>query len=70
MALGQIGHRQQVADARSSANVSTGVGIGAGAVALVAIIVWATAPSLEQKPVAITPTAGNGSVGVVLGGSF
>ncbi|HEX4416790.1 MAG TPA: hypothetical protein VH165_02775 [Kofleriaceae bacterium] len=67
---------QQVADARSSANVSTGVGIGAGALALVAIIVWATAPSLEQKPVAIAPTVGTagttgiGSVGIVLGGAF
>ena len=62
--------QQQVDDARRLAtrsNVLFGV---AGAGVLVATIVWLTAPSLETKGIAVAPTAGAGTVGLVLGGAF
>ena len=62
--------RQKVNDARNAATLST-VAFGvAGAAAITAVIVWATAPSLERAGVVLAPTAGNGSVGLVLGASF
>jgi hypothetical protein len=62
--------QRKVNDARNAATLST-VAFGvAGAAAVTAVIVWATAPSLERKGVALAPTAGPGSVGLVLGGAF
>ena len=62
--------KAQVDNARTSALVSTIAGAGAGALAIAAIVVWATAPSAESRQVTVAPTAGNGSVGFVLGGQF
>jgi hypothetical protein len=62
--------QQLVKDARSSATRSTALFLGAGGVAVVAAIVWATAPSLERKPVAVVPTLGPGGVGLAVGGAF
>ena len=59
-----------VHDARASgmrSNVLFGV---AGAAAVAAVIVWATAPSFERRAVAVAPTAGDGAVGLVVGGAF
>lgn len=76
---GSIGHcptnaiprsQAQVDNARTAALVSTITAAGAGALAVAAIVVWATAPSAETRPLAIAPTAGNGTVGFVLGGHF
>jgi hypothetical protein len=62
--------QQKVNDARNAATLST-VAFGvAGAAAVTAVIVWATAPSLERTGVVLAPTAGPGSVGLVLGGAF
>lgn len=56
--------------ARTSATRST-IAFGAGgALAVIATIVWISAPSLEAKRVVIAPSAGAGSVGLVLGGAF
>jgi hypothetical protein len=62
--------KQQVKDASTAATRSTALFAAAGGVAIVAAIVWATAPSLERKAVAVAPTVGPGTVGVVLGGAF
>jgi hypothetical protein len=62
--------QKQVNDARTSATLSTALFIGAGGVAVVAAIVWATAPSLERKTIAVAPTVGSGTVGLALGGAF
>ena len=62
--------RQKVNDARNAGTLST-VAFGvAGAAAITAVIVWATAPSLERTGVVLAPTTGDGSVGLVLGGAF
>lgn len=62
--------QKQVDDARSAATLST-IGFGvAGAAALTSIIVWATAPSLEQKGVALAPVVSRESTGFVLSGRF
>ena len=42
----------------------------AGAAAIAAVIIWATAPSLESRPVAVAPSVGDGSLGFVLAGRF
>jgi hypothetical protein len=62
--------RGYVKSARSSANLSTAAFGAGGALAVIAAIVWISAPSLEAKRVVIAPTAGTGSVGLVLGGAF
>lgn len=62
--------QKQVNDARTAATRSTALFIGAGGGAIVAAIVWATAPSLERKTVAVAPTVGPGTIGVVLGAAF
>ena len=62
--------KKQVDDARSAATLSTVAFSVAGAAALTAVIVWATAPSLERKGLALAPRIGDGSVGLVLGGAF
>jgi len=62
--------KQQVDDARRLATRSNVLFGGAGAAMLVAAIVWVSAPSLETKGVAIAPTAGAGTIGLVLGGAF
>jgi hypothetical protein len=62
--------RAQVNDARSSAlyaNIAFGV---AGAAAISAIIVWATAPSLESAPVAVALAIGDRSASVAFRGTF
>ncbi|MEO7731432.1 MAG: hypothetical protein ABIY55_10695 [Kofleriaceae bacterium] len=65
-----VASRRKVDDARNAATLST-VAFGvAGAAAITAVIVWATAPSLERAGVVLAPTVGNGSVGLVLGASF
>jgi hypothetical protein len=62
--------KKQVDAARSSATLSTVLFGVAGAAAITATILWVTAPSIEHKGVAIAPTVGPGTVGVVLGGAF
>ena len=60
----------RVNTARSSAlyaDISFGV---AGAAAIVAVYAWLSAPSLEDRPLTVAPSVGNGSAGLVLGGSF
>lgn len=64
------GSQQQVNDAKTAANRSTALFLGAAGVAIVAGIVWATAPSLERKTVAVVPTVGPDAVGLTLGGRF
>ncbi len=65
-----VAAQQKVDDARAAATRST-IAFGvAGAAAVTAVIVWVTAPALERKGLALTPTAGAGSVGLVLGGAF
>jgi hypothetical protein len=61
--------QRRVDDARTSATWSTAMFGAAGAVALTAAIVWATAPSREDR-IAVVPTAGDGSLGVALGVAF
>jgi len=59
----------KVDDARNAATLST-IGFGvAGAAAVTAVILWATAPSLEHR-VAIAPSISAHSAGLVLGGAF
>ena len=65
-----VASQHLVDDARTAATRSNELFAAAGGVAIVAVIVWATAPSLERKTVAVAPIAGPGSVGVVLGGAF
>jgi len=62
--------KAQVKDAKQSALLSTILFGGAGAALTISAIVWITAPSLETKRIAVMPTAGPGSVGLVLGGTF
>jgi hypothetical protein len=64
------GAKDRVTSARTSAMRSNILFGAAGAAALAAVIVWATAPSLETKPVALAPTVGDSSVGLVIGGRF
>lgn len=62
--------QKQVDDARTSATIST-IGFGvAGATAVTAIIVWATAPSLERKHLALAPQLSPDTAGFVLSGRF
>jgi hypothetical protein len=62
--------QRRVDDARVSATWSTAMVGAAGAVALTAIIVWSTAPSREDRSIAVVPSAGPGSIGVAVGGAF
>jgi hypothetical protein len=34
------------------------------------VYAWLSAPSLEDRPVTVAPSVGNGSAGLVLRGSF
>ncbi|HEX3473471.1 MAG TPA: hypothetical protein VHT91_00445 [Kofleriaceae bacterium] len=49
------------------ADIAFGAG---GAAAVAAVILWATAPSLESAPVAIAPSVTGGSLGLSIGGAF
>lgn len=62
--------KAQVNDAKKSANLSTALFAGAGVALVISAVVWITAPSLETKHIAVVPTAGPGTVGLVLGGTF
>ncbi|TMQ08004.1 MAG: hypothetical protein E6J90_08630 [Deltaproteobacteria bacterium] len=62
--------KDRVDAARRSARWSDYLFGGAGAAAITAVIVWATAPSLETKPVALVPSLGDGSIGLVVRGAF
>lgn len=65
-----VGAKDRVDASRRSARLSDYLFGGAGAAALVAVIVWATAPSVETRPVAIAPSVGGGSLGLVVTGAF
>lgn len=68
---GQIPASQnRVDESLTSATVSTAMFGAVGALAITAAIVWATAPAVEDRPVALVPSAGAGSVGIALGGVF
>jgi hypothetical protein len=70
-AANQVGAAQSRVDAsRTSARWADGLAIGAGAAAIAAVIVWATAPSLEPRRVAVAPSVGGHSVCLVVGGAF
>jgi hypothetical protein len=56
--------------ARRSALYSNIAFGAAGAAAITAVILWATAPSLEAAPVAIAPSVTGGSLGLAVGGAF
>jgi len=60
----------QVDRARSSATRSTVLFGVAGAAAVAATVVWMTAPSAEVAPIAVVPTVGSDTVGLVLSGGF
>jgi hypothetical protein len=62
--------QSQVNASRRSAKLADGLIGGAGAAAIAAVIVWATAPSLETRPIALAPSVGDHSVGLVVGGAF
>jgi hypothetical protein len=62
--------RARVNTARQSAlyaDISFGV---AGAATIVAVYAWLSAPSVEDRPVTVAPSVGNGSAGLLLRGSF
>ena len=61
--------RTRVDSARRSALYADLAFGAAGAAAITAVILWATAPSLEA-PVAIAPTVTGGSLGLAVGGAF
>jgi hypothetical protein len=61
--------QSQVKTARRSALYADVAFGAAGAAAIAAVILWATAPSLEA-PVAIAPTVTGGSLGLAVGGAF
>jgi hypothetical protein len=67
----EVGRAQDRVDtARRSAlyaDISFGV---AGAAAVVAVYAWLSAPSVEDRPLTVTASVGNGSAGLVLGGTF
>lgn len=62
--------QSQVNAARRSALYADIAFGAAGAAAVTAVILWATAPSLEAAPVAIAPSVTGGSLGLVVGGAF
>ncbi len=56
--------------ARNGGNLATIVG-GIGAAALVAgVVLFVSAPSSEKRPIAVIPSAGPGTAGLVLVGSY
>jgi hypothetical protein len=61
--------QHRVDTARRSALYSNIAFGAAGAAAVTAVILWATAPSLEAAPVAIAPSV-TGSLGLAVGGTF
>jgi hypothetical protein len=65
-----MGAQHRVDTARRSALYADVAFGAAGAAAIAAVILWATAPSLESAPVAIAPTDTGGSLGLAVGGSF
>lgn len=68
---GNVPAAQSRVDAsRRSAKLADGLIGGAGAAAIAAVVVWVTAPSLETRPVAVAPSVGDHSVGLVVGGAF
>jgi hypothetical protein len=70
-APGNVAAAQSRVDAsRRSAKLADGLIGGAGAAAIAAVIVWVTAPSLETRPVAVAPSVGDHSLGLVVGGAF
>jgi hypothetical protein len=64
------GAQHRVDTARRSALYSNLAFGAAGAAAVAAVILWATAPSLESAPVAIAPSVTGGSLGLAVGGAF
>jgi len=60
----------RVDDARREALYADLAFGAAGAAAIAAVILWATAPSLEAAPVAVLPSVGAGSLGLAVGGAF
>jgi hypothetical protein len=62
--------RGYVKDAKAAATRANVLFGAAGGVAVIAAIVWATAPSLETKAVAVVPSVGHETDGLVLGGAF
>lgn len=67
----ELGRAQDRVDtARRSAlyaDISFGV---AGVATAVALYAWLSAPSIETRAISVAPSVGNGSAGLVLGGSF
>jgi hypothetical protein len=49
------------------ADIAFGV---AGVATVVALYAWLSAPSLETRPISVTPSVGNGRVGLAIGGAF
>jgi hypothetical protein len=67
----QVTSAQRRVDASRRSALYSNIAFGAaGAAAVAAVILWATAPSLEAAPVAIAPTATGGSLGLAVGGGF
>jgi hypothetical protein len=64
------GAKSQVDASRRWARYSDYAFLAAGATALTAVIVLATAPSLETARVAVAPSLGSGSLGLAVGGAF
>ena len=54
---------------RAALYADIGFGV-AGVAAVVAAYAWLSAPSLENRPIAVAPSLGNGSVGLAVGGAF
>jgi len=70
-ATDQFAAAQDRVDASRTAALRSDILFGvAGAAAIAAVIVWATAPSLETRSVAVAPSVGDGSLGLVVGGAF
>jgi hypothetical protein len=67
----EVMNAQHRVDAARRSALYSNIAFGAaGAAAVTAVILWATAPSLEAPPVAIAPSVTGGSLGLAVGGAF
>jgi hypothetical protein len=67
----QVAASQNRVDAARTSALRSTIGFGvAGGLAAAAVLVWATAPSLERRTVTLAPSGERGAIGLVVGGAF
>jgi hypothetical protein len=67
----QVAAAQSRVDAARTSALRSTIGFGvAGGLAAAAVIVWATAPSLERRAVTLAPSGERGAFGLVVAGAF